>query len=50
MNQELEFEAKSMLNEQSFAQLLQSFSVKMEQAVTQHNHYFETPDFRLKKS
>ncbi len=49
MTQEVEIEAKSMVTEQAFLTLLKGFNVNVADAVIQHNHYFETPDFSLKE-
>ncbi|TWI53286.1 CYTH domain-containing protein [Halalkalibacter nanhaiisediminis] len=49
MVQEIEIEAKSMVAEQGYHILLKGFNLKETDAVTQHNHYFETPNFSLKE-
>ncbi|MDT8862744.1 CYTH domain-containing protein [Alkalihalobacillus sp. MEB130] len=48
MAQEIEIEVKSMLSEESYNALLQGFHLDKTAAITQHNHYFETPSFALK--
>ncbi|ARK31454.1 CYTH domain-containing protein [Halalkalibacter krulwichiae] len=49
MSQEIEIEVKSMLTEAGFFQLLKHFNLKEEEAIIQHNHYFETATFSLKE-
>ncbi|NEU29650.1 CYTH domain-containing protein [bacterium LRH843] len=48
--QEVEFEEKSMLSEQSYLNLLNGFKTNESDAVIQHNDYFETLSFDLKHS
>ncbi|MFC0469534.1 CYTH domain-containing protein [Halalkalibacter kiskunsagensis] len=50
MSQEVEIEVKSMITEQSYHELLRAFRLVEEDAVLQHNHYFETPSFSLKEA
>ncbi|MCM3715589.1 CYTH domain-containing protein [Halalkalibacter oceani] len=42
-------EVKSILDKQAFTALLNGFQLTADQAVTQHNHYFETASFALKE-
>lgn len=42
-------EVKSILHKQAFTALVNGFQLTPDQAVTQHNHYFETPSFALKE-
>ncbi|WP_227936850.1 CYTH domain-containing protein [Alkalihalobacillus deserti] len=48
MSQEVEIEVKSMLTERAYHLLLKGFGLQETDAVVQHNHYFETPNFSLK--
>lgn len=48
MNQEIEIEFKCLLSKEQFDQLIKSFHPGP--FTTQHNHYFDTPDFLLKKA
>jgi uncharacterized protein YjbK len=50
MTQEIEIEVKSMITKKSYYDLLKGFGLTEEDAITQHNHYFETPIFSLKKA
>lgn len=49
MTQEIEIEVKTMVTEQAYYSLLNSFNIKETDSVIQHNHYFETPTFSLKE-
>jgi uncharacterized protein YjbK len=48
VSQEIEIEVKSMLTEEAYCTLVKGLKLDESEAVTQHNHYFETPDFSLK--
>lgn len=50
MAQEFEYEAKTLLSSSDFSKLLHFLHMHNEVAVTQHNHYFETPDFLLRSA
>ncbi|KHF38831.1 CYTH domain-containing protein [Halalkalibacter okhensis] len=50
MSQEIEIEVKSMLTEEGYHTLINGLELLGANAVTQHNHYFETPDFSLKSA
>ena len=47
MTQEIEIEFKNIVTKEEFDTLCKSFSI--EAFTKQVNHYFETPDFSLKK-
>lgn len=49
MTRELEIEFKNMLSQEEYEQLLAHFGCTREGAKTQHNYYFDTPDFGLKQ-
>ncbi|EMF46531.1 Adenylate cyclase [Planococcus halocryophilus Or1] len=49
MTKELEIEFKNMLTQQEYSRLLEDFTDFHNGPVTQHNHYFDTADFQLKK-
>ncbi len=49
MTKELEIEFKNMLNQEEYQQLLIDFAPFHNGPITQHNHYFDTPDFQLKQ-
>lgn len=49
MTKELEIEFKNMLTKKEYSRLLEDFADSHNGPVTQHNHYFDTPDFQLKK-
>ncbi|ANU10355.1 cytoplasmic protein [Planococcus antarcticus DSM 14505] len=49
MTKELEIEFKNMLTKEEYRRLLKDFAVFHNGPVTQHNHYFDTSDFQLKK-
>lgn len=49
MNQQLEIEYKNLLTEEEFLRLLTHFKIKEKDLVLQKNHYFDTPEFLLKK-
>ncbi|HEX6923629.1 MAG TPA: CYTH domain-containing protein [Bacillales bacterium] len=49
MSQEIEIEFKNLLQHREFTQLCKHFDVKKEDFTLQHNHYFDTPSFMLKK-
>ncbi|WP_112180157.1 MULTISPECIES: CYTH domain-containing protein [Paraliobacillus] len=48
MVQEIEMESKNLLTEMEYNTLLDFFELRKEDAHSQTNHYFETPDFQLK--
>ncbi|TSB46098.1 CYTH domain-containing protein [Alkalicoccobacillus porphyridii] len=48
MSQELEYEAKSLLNATDFTKLINDLKLLDEKKVQQHNHYFETSDFSFR--
>ena len=48
MTKELEIEFKNMLTKEEYMRLLKDFSAFHNWPKTQHNHYFDTPDFQLK--
>lgn len=50
MAQELEFETKTLLELDEFHTLHTFFQTAGQRAITQHNHYFETPSFALKEA
>ena len=50
MDQHIEIEYKNLLTKQDFERLVQFFKIESNQFFTQQNHYFDTTDFRLKKS
>ena len=50
MDQHIEIEYKNLLTKQDFERLQQFFKIESNQFFTQQNHYFDTKDFRLKKS
>ncbi|MDQ0207884.1 CYTH domain-containing protein [Alkalicoccobacillus murimartini] len=47
MSQEFEYEAKSLLSLSDFSTLIHHLKLQEHKAITQHNHYFETPDSEL---
>ena len=49
MTKELEIEFKNMLTKEEYMRLLKDFSAFHSGPKTQHNHYFDTHDFQLKK-
>ena len=49
MSQQLEIEFKNMLTKEEYEQLLQHFGIVYETIALQENHYFDTPDYALKK-
>ncbi|EGA90294.1 putative cytoplasmic protein [Planococcus donghaensis MPA1U2] len=49
MTKELEIEFKNMLTQQEYSRLLEDFAEFHNGPITQHNHYFDTADFQLKK-
>lgn len=49
MSSELEIEFKNLLTEIEYQKLLRHFQVTSEQCWEQENHYYDTPDFKLKK-
>lgn len=49
MSKELEIEFKNMLTKEEYTYLLKEFADFHINPVTQHNHYFDTADFQLKK-
>ncbi len=49
MTKELEIEFKNMLTKEEYNRLLEDFAAHHDGPVTQHNHYFDTADFRLKE-
>ncbi|MEK6267996.1 MAG: CYTH domain-containing protein [Planococcus sp. (in: firmicutes)] len=49
MTKELEIEFKNMLTLKEYSRLLEDFADFHNGPVTQHNHYFDTADFQLKK-
>ncbi|WP_100404834.1 CYTH domain-containing protein [Bacillus solitudinis] len=48
MTQEIEIEVKTLLSEEAFKEILSAFNLTDQDAIVQHNHYFETDDFSLK--
>ncbi|MFP7295794.1 CYTH domain-containing protein [Neobacillus niacini] len=50
MSETIEIEFKNLLTKMEYDHLLTTFNVKEEDIVTQKNHYFDTPEFALKKS
>ncbi|WYP25287.1 CYTH domain-containing protein [Alkalihalobacillus sp. FSL W8-0930] len=50
MAQELEFETKTLVFLDEFHALHTFFQTTNQEAITQHNHYFETPAFALKEA
>lgn len=50
MSQQLEIEFKNLLTKEEYTFLLQHFNISEEQIQQQENHYFDTPDFQLKKA
>lgn len=49
MTKELEIEFKNMLTKKEYSRLLQDFADFHNGPITQHNHYFDTANFRLKE-
>lgn len=49
MSQEIEIEFKNILTKQQYEHLLQSFQIQDEMIIRQTNHYFDTPNWHLKK-
>ncbi|MDG5473002.1 CYTH domain-containing protein [Jeotgalibacillus sp. ET6] len=49
MSQELEIEFKNLLTKEEFHLLCGHFQVSSQESIRQKNHYFDTPDFQLKK-
>ncbi|WP_243291363.1 CYTH domain-containing protein [Bacillus sp. FJAT-47783] len=49
MTQEIEIEFKNLLTKEEFLKLTHYFHLNDSSFVTQHNHYFDTKDFSLKK-
>ncbi|ANU27775.1 CYTH domain-containing protein [Planococcus versutus] len=49
MTKELEIEFKNMLTKEEYIHLLEDFTHFHSGPLTQHNHYFDTDDFQLKK-
>lgn len=49
MGQHLETEFKNIISAEEYQQLLQKLHLNSEQAVVQHNYYFDTPDFALRE-
>jgi uncharacterized protein YjbK len=50
MSQQLEIEFKNMLTKDEYDKLLQSFSIKESDIITQINYYLDSTDFSLMKS
>ncbi|MGG3623172.1 CYTH domain-containing protein [Bacillus gobiensis] len=50
MMQELEIEFKNMLTRDEFLRVQSAFAISDKAFFTQENHYFDTPDFRLKQA
>lgn len=48
MSETIEIEFKNLLTKAEYEKLLKAFKVKVEQIISQTNHYFDTPDFTLK--
>ncbi|MCA1056727.1 CYTH domain-containing protein [Rossellomorea aquimaris] len=48
MPQELEIEFKNLLEKDEFLALLEHFNIEESDFISQENHYFDTPDFKLK--
>ena len=48
MTQHIEIEFKNMLTKIQYEQLLQAFSIEVDQIIRQVNHYFDTPTDHLK--
>ncbi|WP_223633897.1 CYTH domain-containing protein [Planococcus sp. 4-30] len=49
MTKELEIEFKNMLTKEEYKRLLEDFAALHDGPITQHNHYFDTANFRLKE-
>ncbi|MGM9923951.1 MAG: CYTH domain-containing protein [Bacillus sp. (in: firmicutes)] len=49
MNQEIEIEFKNLLSYEEFQKLIRHFQIVPSDFAAQENHYFDTPDFALKK-
>lgn len=49
MSQEIEIEFKNLLTEPEFENIRRHFHLAKKQFTPQHNHYFDTEDFMLKK-
>lgn len=49
MKQEIEIEFKNLLTQEEFQQLQNHFNLKEQHFKHQVNHYFDTPDYKLKK-
>ncbi|WP_088103493.1 CYTH domain-containing protein [Halalkalibacter urbisdiaboli] len=50
MAQEIEIEVKTLISEEAYNRFLRSFNFRSDDAVVQHNHYFETKSFLLKEA
>lgn len=48
MVQEIEMESKNLLTKKEYNKLIDFFELRTEDALSQINHYFETPTFQLK--
>ncbi|WP_057912419.1 CYTH domain-containing protein [Peribacillus muralis] len=49
MNQHIEIEFKNLLDEKEFKLLIDHFEIDVAGFTSQQNHYFDTPEFELKK-
>ena len=49
MDQHIEIEFKNLLDEKEFRQLIDHFEIDAADFTSQHNHYFDTSEFKLKK-
>lgn len=50
MTQNIEIEFKNMLTKIEYESLLKYFKISQSQIFSQENHYFDTPDFSLKRN
>ncbi len=48
MSESIEIEFKNILTKEEYKILLKTFKVEDKEIISQTNHYFDTPDFRLK--
>lgn len=49
MSQEIEIEFKNILTKDEYEKLLQEFNIEQQMIIRQTNHYFDTPEWHLRK-
>src|SRR5690606_35990657 len=49
MSQEIEIEFKNILTKDEYEKLLKEFNIEQQMIIRQTNHYFDTPDWHLRK-